>query len=181
MLFRSFTYLAVSAAVAFCFFQPNATQAKTIDGFLVKILPLPTFDRLPHPDSTTGIVQRYVGNNNGAVDPFYKLPNLQNVSPYLAIYPGASATFTFSPRDSIKFFWGTPDDFNMISFYSAGKLVGTLQGGDFQRAFGFSEGKRPFPIGQEDMVRIRSSTLFDTVVLSDETSCCFEFSIFRPY
>jgi len=145
------------------------------------MLPLPTFDKVSHPDSVTGRVERLVGDKDNAVDPFYKTPHLRHHNPYIAIFYNASATFTFTPGNQISFFWGTPDDFNTISFYSGGKLVGNLLGADFQKAYGFSEGNRPFPIGHEDMIRIHSGVPFDTVVLSNGSTCCFEFSLFRPY
>jgi hypothetical protein len=179
---RIFSLLAAIFATTTFFLQSNVVEAKTIDGFFVGIMPLPTFDKLPRPDSVTGEVDRYVGNgDDGAFDPFYMLKHLQGKSPYLAIYPGGSATFTFTPRTIIRFYWGTPDNFNSISFYSGGKLVGTLLGADFQNAYGISEDNRPFPVGYEDMVRVRSSVAFDEVVLSNSKACCFEFSIFRPY
>ena len=179
---RIVSCVAAALATVFCCFQTNIAVAKTIDGFYVGIMPLPTFDKLPHPDSVAGEVDRYVGNGaDGAFDPFYMLPHLQGKSPYLAIHPGGTATFTFTPRTIIRFYWGTPDDFNSISFYSGGKLIGTLLGAHFQQAYGISEDNRPFPIGYEDMVRVRSTVPFDKVVLSDTKACCFEFSIFRPY
>lgn len=184
---RFFNLFSASAAGIFSILSANIADAKTIggpkniDGFQVKILPLPTFDKIPRPDSVVGEVKKYVGSRNHAFDPFYMLPDLQNVSPYLAIYPGSSATFTFLPRNTLSFYWGTPDSFNAISFYSGGQLVGTLLGADFQQAYGFSEINRPFPVGYEDLIRIKSNVPFDSVVLSDVNHCCFEFSILRPF
>ena len=173
--------LVASFTAIFSVLEFGVAECKSIDGFRVKILPLPTFDKFPIPDSKSGEVKSYVGYKRHDFDPFYQLPGLAGVSPYLAIYPGSSVTFSFPSRSSFKFYWGTPDVFNSISFYSGGNLVGTLLGADFQQAYGFSEAHRPFPIGYEDLIRVESNVPFDTVVLSDSSGCCFEFSNVYPW
>jgi hypothetical protein len=81
MLFRRAALLSAFAAATLCFLLPKDADAEKIDGFSVKILPLPTFDKRSHPDSETGEVERFVGNQDGAVDPFYKLPGAAGRKP----------------------------------------------------------------------------------------------------
>jgi hypothetical protein len=55
---------------------------------------------------------------------------------YLAVAPGGTATFSAGGNfiDSLSFFMGSPDTYNMISFFSGSTLLQTITGANFNGA-----------------------------------------------
>jgi hypothetical protein len=139
--------------------EPSAlatSKPKKVDGFEVTILSLSSKDTFPFPTEVSGTVAYSIGTTAVGMDPFQGIQNLENVSPYLSIQPGAAATFTYSsPQTEFQLLWGSPDKLNSISFYDASDdLIGTLSGAAFLTAFGL-------PVGQgEQTVRIASTVPF---------------------
>jgi hypothetical protein len=173
--------MALPPSAALALKPPAIMASAVVDGFTVNIRALPRKDTLPVPHRTTGTVMTLIGSDgNYGFDPFYEIPNLAGVSPYLSLQPGATARFLLKKASySVTFFWGTPDTDQYIRLFDgSNRLIGTLQGADFQTAFGFSEYNRPFPIGQEDTTQIVSVIPIKRVELVEESAniCCFEFS-----
>ncbi len=157
----------------------KVVASAVVDGFTVDILPLPTKDVFPKLTATSGNVVKTTGSQGVGVDPFQGIPKLENVSPYWSMQDGSTATISLPvPSASFTFLWGTPDSNQSISLYDIdNQLIGTIQGGDFETAFNINPGNRSFPIGQEDITQIFSSTPIKTVILNEGGGwCCFEFS-----
>lgn len=180
--FKSFA--AVGATVlAFCAFsgQANAITVPTIIQD-PDILPPPLTTFFQPGDSNTGIVQSAVGSVPGTYrSPFEKnccsgqfespVVGYQN-SVYTSIQAGSSATYNVSAGANVlSILWGSPDDYNTISFYDGVGGLGTL----IYSITGNSPPIHHETLGHVYVVFTFANILFKSVVLSTGANA-FEFA-----
>ncbi len=163
--FASVLFLTAVLATTAGASQPTVT----INGFLVTDIGNPRSDVLPVPTSTSGQVAVVPGGSvYCADDPFNTAKKLRGVSPYIAVENGS---VTFAPPQPARFFtllWGSPDPWNVVSFYDVkGLLIGAVNGAEIKSAF--------TAIGAPTTDRILSPRKFKTVIMTS-TTCAFEFS-----
>lgn len=125
----------------------------------------------PMATSTTGTVSE---NLTGSVvnsifnrrDPFDGTP-LDNVGVYTAVHVGSTATYEVAPSNFVGMVWGSPDDYNTLSFLDGnGNVLGTIDG---------TIAQPPVSIGFNDIV-IRTPFVFEGLLFESTDFNAFEFA-----
>ena len=89
--------------------------------------PLPGQTVIANFDTAAGLSGGY-SLVTGTVSGQYAAPYLDDTQ-YLAVAGGQTATYTLAKAaSSLSFYWGSIDDYNTVSFYNGGTLLGSFTG-----------------------------------------------------
>jgi len=116
--------LAIVVAAAF----GGSVQAASVGSANANLLPNQIFNT--DPTSFSGIVDYRTGWNPGQWrTPFQntdtsKIEQYHDTQPYLSIQGGANATWA-GAGNAITLFWGSPDTYNLIEFFTSNDASGT--------------------------------------------------------
>ena len=84
-------------------------------------------DEYAAPVYTTAAQAKFFGQNTAGSD----------ASQYLSVFNGGTATLTFNtPQAYLGFQWGSPDNYNSVSFYNGDTLLGTVTGTEITAPLG---------------------------------------------
>lgn len=145
-----------------------AAQAATITAIEGDFVPIAAVT----PDATTGNVNVGVfGSAPGRADA-WRGTEFAGVAEYTSVQRNASATYNLdAPTDTISFLWGSPDQYNLLEFLSAGAVVDSISG-DQAGTQGLFPDRR-----SNQFVTVSSTSLFDSVRYSSSRNA-FEFAQF---
>ncbi len=110
--------------------------------------------------------------NGGVYDPSnggYQQPGFASL-PYTAIESNSTATYDFAPSNNLSILWGSPDSWNILSFYS-------LPNGSGTELYSIVGNSLLIQTYGHDLVDFAfSGVTFQSVVLTDTTNPAFEFA-----
>lgn len=130
------------------------------------------------PSAVSGIVEtNVVGSISTRRSPYDDVPALADTGKYHSIQSNASMTYAFNDlQDSFTLLWGSPDNYNFLSFFNGQDLVDLGSFGDALTGDEIAPLGPIEPLGKKFGVVTVSDILFDRVVLSS-TRNAFEFGL----
>jgi hypothetical protein len=172
----SFVVAAIAAASVTAF--SSGLHAATITNNIVDV---PTTSNNPTATTTSGtIYYDRVGSSSGDWRSPWENTDATPIAPqfstlkYTSIQVGSSGIWNVSVSNVLSMFWGSPDSYNIIQFYSgtngSGSLLDTVIGTAVVPPATAQLG--------HDLVSILISGLFQSVKLSSTTQNAFEFTNF---
>lgn len=121
------------------------------------------------PDQATGLVIYPVASLTNVFRSPFAGTSQFGTAQYTSIEGGASATYNFAASDTLSIFWGSPDSWNTLSFFSGVNGTGT-------ELFSITGASLLVnSVGHDLVTFISSGALFSSVVLTSAINA-FEFS-----
>jgi hypothetical protein len=139
---------------------------------------VPTVTSNPNPVTSTGTILNVTGDVANQYRSPFETPSGAPINPqfgsavYTAIEGGASGVWNFAPSNLLSLFWGSPDAWNHIQFWSGlggtGTNLGSISGNQLAAYL-------TSPDMGHDFVSVLLSSLFQSITLSSDLNA-FEFT-----